>query len=170
MFVIWIAMTIFLVSMLAKAEYVNSSNGLRVRKRPSTDSEILAVLPYGAEVHGTERAGWLKLDDRDGYVCATYIQDENPSEGREYLGKWRITAYAYTGSPCANGNFPSTGYTIACNSLPFGTQVYIDGVGVRVVEDRGPEGLGSAWCDLYLGDVSDCIVWGDQYRDVWRFE
>lgn len=91
-------------------------------------------------------------------------------EHRVPIGTWRITAYAYTGSPCANGNYPTTGYTIACNSLPFGTQVYIEGVGYRTVEDRGPEWLGSYWCDLYLGDVSECIQWGDQYRDVYIVE
>ena len=84
-----------------------------------------------------------------------------------YLGNWHITAYAATGNPCANGNYPSTGYTIACNSLDFGTQVYIEGVGVRIVEDRGPGWLGSEWCDLYLGDYSLCVAWGSQYRDVY---
>ena len=82
------------------------------------------------------------------------------TEKREPLGTWRITAYAYTGSPCANGNFPTAGYTIAHNSLPFGTEVYIEGVGYRTVEDRGPEWLGSEWCDLYLGDTDSCIQWG----------
>lgn len=91
-------------------------------------------------------------------------------ERRVPLGQWRITAYAYTGSPCANGNYPTAGYTIACNSLPFGTRVYIEGVGELVVEDRGPTWLGSDWCDLYLGDVSECIQWGDQYRDVYIVE
>ena len=84
-----------------------------------------------------------------------------------YTGTWRITAYAATGNPCANGNYPQTGYTIACNSLPFGTEVYIDGVGFRTVEDRGPEWLGSEWLDIYMGEVEPCVQWGDQYRDVY---
>ena len=92
------------------------------------------------------------------------------TEHREPLGTWRITAYAYTGSPCANGNYPSVDYTIAHNSLPFGTEVYIEGVGYRTVEDRGPEWLGSEWCDLYLGDTDSCIQWGDQYHEVYLVE
>lgn len=56
----------------------------------------------------------------------------------------------------------------ACNSLPFGTLVYIEDVGFRTVEDRGPAWLGSEWCDLYLGEYTDCVQWGDQTRKVWR--
>ena len=86
----------------------------------------------------------------------------------ELLGTWRVTAYAWTGNPCANGNYPTTGYTVACNSLPFGTQIYIEDIGIRVVEDRGPAWLGSEWCDLYLGDYNSCVQWGNQYRRVYR--
>ena len=85
-----------------------------------------------------------------------------------YIGDYRITAYEWTGNPCANGNYPSEGYTVACNDLPFGTEVYIDGVGWRVVEDRG--GGGEGWMDIYMGDVGACFEWGRQYRDVWLVE
>ena len=84
-----------------------------------------------------------------------------------YMGEWHITAYAYTGSPCANGEMPEAGRTVACNSLPFGTEVYIDGVGFRTVTDRGPDSMGSEWIDLYLGDHDECVQWGSQYRKVW---
>ena len=109
----------------------------------------------------------MYLEDKNGYVCADYLSLENPLDGMELLGTWRITAYAYTGSPCANGCYPSAGYTVACNSLDFGTEIYIDGVGFRTVEDRGPSWLGSEWCDLYLGDYWECVQWGNQYRRVW---
>lgn len=168
LFVITILMVLFAAVMLTKAEYVNAKSGLRIRKNPSTEADILGVLPYGTQVSGIRRSGWLKLDDREGYVFAEYLQADEPD--REYLGRWRITAYAYTGSPCANGNYPTTGYTVACNSLPFGTQVYIDGVGIRTVEDNDGGRMGNEWLDLYLGSVTECIIWGDQYRDIWRVE
>lgn len=153
-----------LVSSTAFAEtaYVNAPEGLNVRAEASTESAIIETLPFGNQVDGIISGDWMKL--ANGYARAEYLQPEEPME---YLGTWRITAYAYTGSPCANGNYPQTGYTIACNSLSFGTQIYIDGVGVRTVEDRGPSWLGSEWCDLYLGDTSSCIAWGDQHRDVY---
>lgn len=91
----------------------------------------------------------------------------NPIEppGLTSLGEYMITAYEWTGNPCANGNYPTEGYTVACNDLPLGAEVYIDGVGYRVVEDRGGGGYG--WMDLYLGDEASCYEWGVQYREVW---
>lgn len=95
------------------------------------------------------------------------VQEEVYEEAYEptYLGVYEITAYEWTGNPCANGNYPTEGYTVACNDLPLGTVVYIDGVGERVVEDTGGGGYG--WMDLYLGDVDACFEWGRQYREVW---
>ena len=161
----------------AEVKYVNSENGLRLREACSPQSGILTVMPYRGlvdevatiEIKGTK---WSKVtyECYAGYCRTEYLTDQDPLDGAQYMGTWRITAYAYTGSPCANGNYPEVGYTIACNSLPFGAEVYIDGVGFRTVEDRGPGWLGDAWCDLYLGDTAECVAWGDQYRDVWRVD
>lgn len=95
------------------------------------------------------------------------IAEEGPEEELEYLGTFEITAYEWTGNPCANGNYPEVGYTVACNSLPLGTTVYIEGVGYRVVEDRGAEWHGSNWMDLYLGDVDSCYEWGVRSVEVY---
>lgn len=95
------------------------------------------------------------------------IAEESPEEELEYLGTFDMTAYEWTGSPCANGNYPTVGYTVACNSLPLGTTVYIEGVGYRVVEDRGAEWHGDWWMDLYLGDVDSCYAWGVRSVDVY---
>lgn len=95
------------------------------------------------------------------------IAEESPEEELEYLGKFEMTAYEWTGSPCANGRYPTEGYTVACNSLPLGTTVYIEGVGYRVVEDRGADWHGSNWMDLYLGDVDSCYEWGVRSVDVY---
>ena len=168
--VITTAMIIFLaiMVMMADAEYVISPEGLNVRTEPGTDSEVLEVIPFAGEVYGETEAGWMRLEDREGYVKAEYLSTDNPLENMEYMGVWRTTAYAYTGSPCANGEYPEEGYTIACNSLPFGTRVYIKGAGFRFVEDRGPASMGDAWLDIYMADVEDCIQWGDRYLEIWK--
>ena len=93
--------------------------------------------------------------------------DESANESLEYIGSFDMTAYEWTGSPCANGNYPTVGYTVACNSLPLGTQVYIEGVGYRVVEDRGAEWHSDYWMDLYLGDVDACYEWGVRTVEVY---
>ena len=160
-------MITFMLIMAYKAysEYVTSEDGLRVRKHP-VNGEIIEVLPFGSEVFGEIENGWMRTEDGK-YLCADYLSVNNPIDAMEYQGEWRVTAYAYTGSPCANGKYPTAGFTIAHNSLPFGTKVYIDGVGFRTVEDRGQTWLGEEWCDLYLGDYGSCVQWGNQYRKVW---
>lgn len=163
---------LFLLIMVIKAdaEYVTAPEGLNIRREPGTDAEVLEVIPFAGEVYGEIEAGWMRLEGREGYVKAEYLSVDDPLEGMTYLGEWRTTAYAYTGSACANGEYPEEGYTIACNSLPFGTQVYISGAGFRTVEDRGPASMGDAWLDIYMANVNDCIQWGDRYLDVYVVE
>lgn len=169
-------MLIIFLSMAAsgKTLYVSSRNGVNLRAKPSTESEIIDKLDFGTacekiKTSSLKGTGWRKVavDDQVGYVMVKYLQKNNPLDEFEYLGDWMITAYAETGFACANGNYPSVGYTIACNSLDFGTEVYISEIGFRTVEDRGPGHLGSEWLDLYLGDHSSCVNFGIQYHDVY---
>lgn len=153
----------------AETVFVTSEDGLRVRTKPTTESAYTQVLEYGEEVAVIDDEpleGWLRIEG-GGYIDGEYTQKTDPLEEMELLGTWRVTAYAETGYPCANGCYPTVGYTIACNSLPFGTEVYIENVGIRTVEDRGPAWLGSEWCDLYLGDYWTCVQWGNQYLNVY---
>lgn len=95
------------------------------------------------------------------------VQASAAEANRQLLGSFQVTAYEWDGSKCANGRYPTEGYTVACNSLPLGTRVYIEGVGERVVEDRGATWHSDSWMDLYLGDVATCNEWGVQYRNVY---
>ena len=142
--------------------YVSSECGLNVRTGPGKENAVIGILPIGTEVEGIETEGWIELED--GFINADHVQEECPIE---LIGNWRVTAYASTGDPCANGEYPEVGFSIANNTLPFGTKVYIEDVGVRTVEDRGPAAMGSEWCDLYLGNEQTCIQWGDQIKKVW---
>lgn len=169
-----IAAVLLAVPTHAETLYVNSGDGLCIRSLPTTKSKIIDVLPFGASVYLADddpdvtRAGWYRIrtEGADGYVCADYVQDTNPTADMEPLGAWNITAYTWTGYPCANGNYPQAGYTVACNSLPLGTLVYIEGVGIRTVEDRGPASMGDAWIDLYMDEVGACWEWGARSRNV----
>jgi len=171
----------YVVKAQVQTEYVNAGDGLYVRSEPSAESEKVGSLGYASSVDvvGTVvNSDWALIEWKDNYafVCSDYIQEEKievqkksagNSDGNvgRYLGSYMVTAYEWTGDPCANGCYPTTGYTVACNSLPLGTHIYIEGVGERVVEDRG--GGGSDWIDLYLGDPDACWNWGVKYRDVW---
>lgn len=171
-------MTLFLaINCMAETAYVNADSGLRLRAAPSTDADIKDKLSNGTEIkiigdnYGND-GKWLKIKvgDEFGYVHGDYINNENPIDGMTYLGNWHITAYTYTGNVCANGNSPTPGYTVACNSLDFGTHIYIEGVGERIVEDRGPKWLGTNWADIFCSTYNECIVWGSQYKNVYLLE
>ena len=159
--------------------YVDSVDGLKLRKSPSMEAESLLTMPDGAEVTllstvhiFSETWYYIDYDGNSGYAYSKYLKDlENELHNRlTYIGKFSITAYTATGNPCANGNFPVDGQTVACNSLELGTQIYIEGVGYRTVEDRGPSSMGNEWVDLYLETFDSCVQWGIQYRDVYVVE
>lgn len=147
---------------------MNSPAGLIVRSEPDTGADPVRVLAFREQVDGKVSGGWL--DVGDGYVSTEYLSDVDPVEDFTEMGTWSITAYAETGMACANGEYPEVNYTVACNSLPFGTEVYIEGAGFRTVEDRGPAAMGSEWIDIYMQDTGVCIQWGQQYRKVWVVE
>ena len=157
-----------------KTLFVNNKSGLNFREEPSLEAEIIKKLNIGTECDiiktpSLKGSGWrkIKVEESVGYVQIKYLSKENPLDEYEYIGNWMITAYTHTGSACANGNYPEDGYTIACNSLPFGTEVYIKNIGFRTVEDRGPSSLGSEWLDLFMDDTQSCINFGMQYYDVY---
>ena len=156
---------VLLIGIVAKAEFVVAESGLRVRKEPNLDAEVIKVLPYRTEVEGTISDGWMKTED--GYLSAEFLSETDPLGGYTALGRWMLTAYTHTGNACANGQYPAAGYTVACNSLPLGTEIYIQGIGTRVVEDRGPASMPSGWCDVFMDGYSECIQFGEQHREVW---
>ena len=157
-----------LMALSVRGEYVTAVDGLRIRSEPNTESEILGVLPYGTEVTGKIQRGWMKRDD--GYMSAEFPSDHDPLEGLQCLGTWRITAYYATGCATASGVYPEVNVTAAHNSLPFGTQLYVQGYGIWTVQDRGPGYLGTDWMDLYLGDYSTCVQFGERYANVYLLE
>ena len=95
-------------------------------------------------------------------------EESSDSSGMRLLGTYQLTAYEYTGNACANGNMPTRDYTVACNSLPLGTKIYIEGYGDYVVEDRG--GMAGNVVDVYLGDYNECIQFGRRSANVYIYE
>lgn len=99
-------------------------------------------------------------------------QEDEPSGDMEYLGSWVATAYcpceiccgSWSGSPTASGVMPTPWHTVACDILPFGTEIYVDGYGYFVVEDLGVYG---EWIDIFCSEHSEADTFGMQTVDVY---
>lgn len=106
-------------------------------------------------------------------VVQTSIEAQEP----ELVSIGTFTAYAYcpcekccgqwSGGPTASGVLPEEGRTVAADwdVLPAGTEIYIDGVGWRTVEDTG-SGINGHTLDLYMDSHQDALEWGVQEVEV----
>ncbi len=91
-----------------------------------------------------------------------------------YLGAWTTTAYCACSICCgewangytASGTLATGNHTVACTSLPFGTQVMIDGV-IYTVEDTGVTG---EWIDIYFDTHEEALNYGMHTKDIYLVE
>lgn len=123
--------------------------------------------------------------DYSGYVYAEYLteQEITPEMIKEkesskqpsassgnltFLGNYYVTGYDICASCCgksdgitASGARATVGRTVAMKGVPFGTQIYIEGIGYRVVEDRG---VGAGKVDVLCGNHSECYAITGTYK------
>ena len=90
---------------------------------------------------------------------------EENTPSMEYMGVYELTAYCSCASCCgwstgitASGTTVCEGRTVALNGVPFGTVIYIEGLGERVVEDTG--GMASNVIDVYHSSHSAALKFG----------
>lgn len=126
-------------------------------------------------------------DDNDNSMPeeSTYVEEPAPEEPpvveeepvveepqMEYLGDWTISFYCncweccqvWSGGPTASGAMPSAWWTVATGDLPFGTILYVDGLGTFEVQDRGTD---YGWLDIYVSSHDEALANGLQYRSVY---
>lgn len=91
-----------------------------------------------------------------------YVEDT-----KTYVGNYQLTAYIATGNPCADGAYPQTGYTVACNDPNLWHKwIYIEGYGTYYVHDTG--GMPSNYIiDIFMGSYSEAIQFGRRSADVY---
>ena len=181
----WGVITAFILSCIltatpALAGTMYATTGVNVRKLPSLEAEVVTTINTGAQVEVVtivERDRSWAIVEHDGVlraVCADYLSEEKPEPpepAMDYYGNCRITFYCggscccgeWAGSPTASGATPTAGWTVANGSLPFGTQVVIDGH-TYCVEDRG---VGSDQFDIFVNDHSEALARGLYYTDVY---
>lgn len=111
--------------------------------------------------------------------AANSTLDDLKSEEYEfvYLGNFKLTAYCAEKTPhicgegrgiTASGTMATPGRTIGVDPsvIPYGTQVYIEGVGYRVAEDTGG-GVGSQHIDVLVDTHENALSLGVSSGDVW---
>lgn len=128
-----------------------------------------------------------QLQDRQEEIEILNIILENREEPKkpvnepEYIGTFEITYYTagvestgkYPGDPeygiTASGTNVKEGQTVAADwsVLEPGSRIYIDGIGIRTVEDTGGLIQGQA-IDVYVEDVETARQGGRHTADVWR--
>lgn len=157
-----------------------ATTGVNVRKLPSLEAEVVETISTGDQVEVVtvvERDRSWAIVEHDGVlraICADYLSEtkpEPPEPAMDYYGECRITFYCpgscccgqWAGAPTASGATPTAGWTVANGSLPFGTQVVIDGH-TYCVEDRG---VGSDQFDIFVNDHSEALARGLYYTDVY---
>lgn len=99
------------------------------------------------------------------------IPQENTSSNGEYLGTYTLTAYCGCAA-CNGGNAgitamgvePSEGWTVACNSLPLGTQISING-NTYEVQDTG--NMDDGTIDIFMNSHDEALNFGVQSADVY---
>jgi len=110
--------------------------------------------------------------------ASSSIQQSLPQTGGQSikvlsLGAFTLRAYTqYTSSnklpsKTATGTIPLSGRTVAVDPriIPYGTKIYIEGVGERIAEDTGASIKGRQ-LDVFLPTVDHCRNFGVQTRDV----
>lgn len=160
--------------------------------RSETDSSDVRDIDESNQETGTVLCSDESCDNSESYenTGAVESREDEDSDGREsddncgldeqghfeseliYLGNWTITFYCPCAQCCgswatgctANGNPAIEWYTVATDQFDFGTQLYIEGLGYFVVDDRGVSG---EWIDVFVSDHQTALDLGVQHREVY---
>lgn len=88
--------------------------------------------------------------------------------GAEYIRKFTVKAYSYTGGgTTASGTRAREGeIAVDPSVIPLGTRVYVEGYGFATAEDTGGNIKGNT-IDVYKSSESACMRWGVRYVTVY---
>lgn len=112
-------------------------------------------------------------------VVQTARRELTQRQGPELVSLGTFTAYAYcqcekccgywSGGPTASGTMPEAGRTVAADwsVIPAGTEIYIDSLGWRTVEDTG-SGITGDKLDIFMESHQAALEWGVRELEVWE--
>lgn len=86
-----------------------------------------------------------------------------------YMGNYELTAYVATGNPCADGIYPNSGYTAACNDPSLWHKwIHIEGYGDYYVHDTGD--MANNVIDIFMDNYDQAIEFGRREAEVYIIE
>ena len=114
-------------------------------------------------------------------IIESYTTTEQPTEQLEAtgdkvsIGTYKLTAYCacskccgkWAGGNTSSGTVPTQGRTVACNTLPAGTKVNINGHDY-IVEDTG--NMKGNVIDIFFNSHQEALNFGVQYAEVFVYK
>lgn len=165
-----IAVSLFGAAKADAASLTVTNSYANCRSNPGAGNDYLGRVYRGEkyEIMGQGKApnGKLWYRTSRGWVCSSFVRVEDEhftdtitqNSNRVLLGTYYVTGYCKRcNSPknslaTASGRKATVGRTVAMRGLPFGTRIYIEGIGERIVEDRG---VGSGKVDVFCACCAD---------------
>ncbi len=156
-----------------------TADSLNIRTSPEIADNVVKTVPYRTRVMVAAIDGdWAEVVCANGEIrwcSASYLSDKQPevkaatSSKGNYIGSFQLTAYCncslccgkWAGGPTASGTTPTEGRTVACNSIPMGTHIIINGH-EYIVEDTGA--MGNNVIDIYMASHSAGNQFGRKFN------
>lgn len=151
-----------------------SCNNLNVRSvLNDLGSDVIKNLSFNTQVHVTEYykdINWYYSPDLNGYISGEFLSDTE--QKGEFIGKKKITFYC----PCATCNPGNPGRSALSKPLvvgqssamgrsyPLGSLIYIEGIGFRIVDDRG---VPNSTVDVCVASHAEAYDLGIMYCNVY---
>lgn len=168
------------VDKLINGSYKYTNTEVNYRSAPDDNANIIEVLSINTLVFSTNEINneYVKCEigKTEGYIHLDYLADEKiETPIYSYLGEYKITGYKMfdpsenggrSDGLTASGVIGEPGHTVAMKNIPFGTRIYIKGLGEYVVEDRG---VGSGVVDIACWSSDECYAITGYY-DVYIIE
>ena len=160
--------------------YVTASN-LNCRINPNINSKIITTFPKGTELQVVSSNGmwWEVCNNKiEGWCHSKYLSTNKSvktSKGK-HLGSFKISYYTCSASENGGWNVTSRGHKLTdvvgtCIAvdpkvIPYGTKVYIEGVGYRTAMDCGGSIKGNK-IDVLVRSKKDIPKKGVHYANVY---
>ena len=169
-FLLFFLVLILIDTVLLKEEEIVNSNLVSAEERIEYTSNLLPAeqkIEFNSSlVPAEEQIVFLTnlVPEEERILKVRKTTKKRKEEKTEYLGTYTLTAYC----PCtecsgrwgyqtASGKRATEGRTVACNSIPLGTKILIEGFGIFMVEDTG--GMGPTIIDIFFEDHTNDFLY-----------